>query len=117
LQFALFREALYLLEKGIASKEDIDAAVVYSFGRRLCITGPLASADMGGLDIYANISDYLFGSLSNATKSSPSLKRLVKNKHFGSKTGTGFYKWTRSFIQEMSTKRENELITFLKEEP
>src|SRR5690606_16016514 len=52
LQFALFREAQYILENGIASKEDIDAAVVYSIGRRLSVTGPLVSADMGGLDIF-----------------------------------------------------------------
>ncbi|MEO6188306.1 MAG: 3-hydroxyacyl-CoA dehydrogenase NAD-binding domain-containing protein, partial [Ginsengibacter sp.] len=43
LQFALFREAQFLLEQGIASKEDIDAAVTYGIGRRLPVTGPLMS--------------------------------------------------------------------------
>ena len=48
------------------SKEDIDAAVTYGIGRRLPVTGPLVSADMGGLDVFSAIADYLFNDLSNA---------------------------------------------------
>ncbi|MGX9135645.1 3-hydroxyacyl-CoA dehydrogenase family protein [Rummeliibacillus sp. JY-2-4R] len=50
LQFALYREAQSLYEAGVASKEDIDAAVTYSIGRRLPASGPLLSADMTGLE-------------------------------------------------------------------
>lgn len=113
LQFALFREAQFLLEEGIASKEDIDAAVTYSFGRRLSVTGPLVSADMGGLDIFSSISDYLFGSLSNAGRSLPVLKGLVEKGKFGSKTESGFYDWSPSFLRKMNLKREIELIRHL----
>ena len=60
LQYALFREAQSLLDEGVATKEDIDAAVTYSIGRRLPITGPLMTADMGGLDVFSAISNYLF---------------------------------------------------------
>jgi 3-hydroxybutyryl-CoA dehydrogenase len=116
LQFALFREALYLLQEGIASKDDIDAAVIYGFGRRLCVTGPFVSADLGGLDIYAEISDYLFESLTNSDRSFPVLKNLVNNKYYGCKTGKGFYEWTPSSSQEISIKREKELIRFLQNE-
>jgi len=116
LQFALFREAQYLLEQGVASKEDIDAAVTYSIGRRLPITGPLLSADMGGLDVFASISDYLFKDLSNADQSSEKLKELVSNHHFGQKNGEGFYLWDDSFSEEMNRKREEQLIRFLKED-
>src|SRR5699024_3513626 len=63
LQYALFREAQALLDAGAASKEDIDAAVTYSIGRRLPVTGPLMSADMGGLDVFSSISNYLFEDL------------------------------------------------------
>ena len=48
IQYAIFREAQYILEQGVASMEDIDAAVTYSLGRRLPITGPFMTADMGG---------------------------------------------------------------------
>ena len=116
LQFALFREAQYLLEQGIASKEDIDAAVTYSIGRRLPVTGPLLSADMGGLDVFASISDYLFKDLSNADQSSANLKELVAQRHFGQKNGAGFYLWDEKFSEEMNHKREEQLIRFLKED-
>lgn len=116
LQFALFREAQYLLEQGIASKEDIDAAVTYSIGRRLPVTGPLLSADMGGLDVFASISDYLFKDLSNMDQSSVNLKELVSQGHFGQKNGEGFYFWDEKFSKEMNQKREEQLIRFLKED-
>lgn len=116
LQFALFREAQYLLEQGIASKEDIDAAVTYSIGRRLPVSGPLLSADMGGLDVFASISDYLFKDLSNADQSSEKLKELVAQRHFGQKNGEGFYSWDEKFSEEMNHKREEQLIRFLKED-
>jgi len=116
LQFALFREAQYILENGIASKEDIDAAVVYSIGRRLSVTGPLVSADMGGLDIFSAISDYLFPDLSNAKGSLPTLKRLVEHNKLGSKNGEGYYVWDNSFSEKMNSAREAELIRFMKQE-
>ncbi len=114
LQFALFREAQHLLEEGIASREDIDAAVIYSFGRRLSVTGPFASADLGGLDIFSSISDYLFSNLSNAKTSSSLLKSIVKNGDYGSKSGRGFYEWTPKFIDFMNEQREDELIRQLR---
>ena len=116
LQFALFREAQFLLEEGVASREDIDAAVIYSIGRRLSVTGPLASADMGGLDVFSAISDYLFPNLSNAKSSLPILKNLVENNKLGIKTAKGYYTWNRSFSEEMNNSREAELIRFLKKD-
>jgi 3-hydroxybutyryl-CoA dehydrogenase len=116
LQAALLREALYLLELGVASKEDIDAAVTYSIGRRLPVTGPLASADMGGLDIFAAISDYLFKDLSNASQAPQILKSLIAENKLGQKTSEGFYSWDKQFSEDMNQKRELELIRFLKQD-
>jgi 3-hydroxybutyryl-CoA dehydrogenase len=116
LQFALLREALYLLEQGVASKEDIDAAVTYSIGRRLPVTGPFLSADMGGLDVYASICGYLFPELSNAGEPSPALMKLVAEGKYGQKSGEGFYKWEKAFSEQMNRAREQELIRFLKQD-
>jgi len=116
LQFALFREAQFLLEQGIASKEDIDAAVTYGIGRRLPVTGPLLSADMGGLDVFASISDYLFKDLSNTDQSSGKLKDLISQGHFGQKNGKGYYTWNEKFTEAMNHKREEQLIQFLKDD-
>lgn len=116
LQYALFREAQYLLEEGIASKEDIDDAVTYGIGRRLPVSGPLMTADMGGLDVFSAISDYLFQHLSSAEESLPALKKLVSEQKLGDKTGEGYYKWDEAFSKEYNQKREAELIRFLKKD-
>lgn len=114
LQYALFREAQALLDEGAAVKEDIDAAVTYSIGRRLPVTGPLMTADMGGLDVFSAISDYLFQDLSAARQSGDTLTGLIGEKKLGDKTGDGFYHWDESFSNKINTEREQTLIHFLK---
>ncbi|MCS0788625.1 3-hydroxyacyl-CoA dehydrogenase family protein [Cytobacillus firmus] len=116
LQYALFREAQYLLEEGIASKEDIDDAVTYGIGRRLPVSGPLMTADMGGLDVFSAISDYLFQHLSSAEESLPILKKLLEEQKLGDKSGEGYYKWDEAFSKQYNQKREAELIRFLKKD-
>ena len=114
LQYALFREAQSLLDEGVATKEDIDAAVTYSIGRRLPITGPLMTADMGGLDVFSAISNYLFEDLSTEDKSGAHLSNLVNQKKFGDKSGEGFYMWDQETSEAINAEREKTLIHFLK---
>lgn len=114
LQYALFREAQSLLDEGVATKEDIDAAVTYSIRRRLPITGPLMTADMGGLDVFSAISNYLFEDLSNEDKSGAYLSNLVNQKKFGDKSGEGFYMWDQETSETINAEREKTLIHFLK---
>ncbi|PID16169.1 3-hydroxybutyryl-CoA dehydrogenase [Sporosarcina sp. P34] len=116
LQFALLREAQHILQEGIATKEDIDAAVQYSIGRRLPVTGPFLSADMGGLDVYTDISNYLYKDLSNANQSTASMQELVDARELGSKTGKRYYEWDPSFTEEVHTAREKELIRYVKQD-
>lgn len=116
LQYALFREAQHLLEIGAASKEDIDAAVTYSIGRRLPVTGPFMTADLGGLDVFSSISDYLFSDLSDADESLHHLKNLVHENKLGEKTGEGFYDWENDFSENINQEREKELIHFMKQD-
>lgn len=114
LQYALFREAQALLDAGAASKEDIDAAVTYSIGRRLPVTGPLMSADMGGLDVCSSISNYLFEDLSTDQRSGKVLSQLANENKLGDKTGEGFYSWEPDVSAKMNEEREKTLIYFLK---
>lgn len=116
LQFALFREAQALLDAGVASKEDIDAAVTYSIGRRLPVTGPLQTADLGGLDIFYAISDYLFEDLSTEQKPGRTLSELAKSGKLGTKTGSGFYEWPEAQSRAVQAEREEVLIHFLKQD-
>ena len=116
LQFALFREAQYLYELGIASKEDIDAAVVYSIGRRLSVTGPLLSADLTGLDVVQDITSYLFEDLSATKQVGPSVATLTEQNHLGYKTGQGYYEWTDALSTTVNKEREQTLINHLKQD-
>lgn len=93
IQHALAREAISLLEQGIASAEDIDEVVKWSLGIRLAITGPLEQRDMNGIDVHHAIATYLYPDLENRTTPSPLLARKVADGHLGAKTGQGFYAW------------------------
>ncbi|WP_100397979.1 3-hydroxyacyl-CoA dehydrogenase family protein [Bacillus sp. FJAT-44742] len=116
LQYALFREAQYLYEEGVASIEDIDTAVHTSIGRRLGETGPFLTADMGGLDVFSAISDYVFPDLSKDKKSLPNLQKLVSEGSYGQKSGKGYYRWDKDFHLSMSKNRDKELIRWMKKD-
>ncbi|HEY8893134.1 MAG TPA: 3-hydroxyacyl-CoA dehydrogenase family protein [Clostridium sp.] len=113
LQLALLREALYIVEKGWAKPEEVDKAMEYGHGRRLPVTGPLCSADLGGLDIFNNISSYLFKDLCNYTEPSKLLMDKVYGGELGSKSGIGFYNWTPEFLEKRQKERTEVLLYFL----
>lgn len=116
LQFALLREAQHLYESGVASVEDIDTAVELSIGRRLGLTGPFMTADLGGLDIFEAISNYVFSDLSNKETAFDSITGLVKDESLGEKTGRGYYEWDETTSERIKRKREEELIRWLKQD-
>ncbi len=113
LQFALLREALYIVEQGYAAPEDVDIAIEYSFGRRLPVTGPLRSADLGGLDVFNSISAYLFKDLCNQTEPFKLLSDSVSEGKLGTKGGAGIYDWTADEISSIQKKRNELLMYFL----
>lgn len=106
LQFALVREALLCLEEGIASAEDIDAIVRGSFGVRLAALGPLANADLGGLDTYRLILDYLAGELGERFAPPALLDALVERGRLGTKTSAGIADYTPESARELASRRD-----------
>jgi 3-hydroxybutyryl-CoA dehydrogenase len=110
LQHALWREAISLVEKGIADPEDIDRVVKYGFGLRLPFLGPLETADLAGLDLTCDIHQYLFPDLENRSTPSPLLKKLVAQKKIGVKTKKGFYHWTDESIKQIIQQRDQALL-------
>ncbi|MGZ3567845.1 MAG: 3-hydroxyacyl-CoA dehydrogenase family protein [Thermodesulfobacteriota bacterium] len=110
LQHALWREAISLVEKGIADPEDIDRVVKYGFGLRLSFLGPLETADLAGLDLVYDIHEYLFSDLENRSTPSPLLKRLVDQKTTGVKAKKGFYHWTDESIKQIIWQRDKALL-------
>jgi len=93
IQHALAREAISLLENGVASAEDIDEVVKWSLGIRLALTGPLEQRDMNGIDVHCAIAEYLYPDLENRTTPSDLLREKVRDGHLGAKSGQGFYTW------------------------
>lgn len=69
MQHALQREAMDLVDQGIAAPEEVDRVVKYGFGLRLALMGPLERADLGGLDITYRVQKYLLPYLCNQTTS------------------------------------------------
>ena len=87
----MINEAIIVLENGIASKEDIDTAMMYGANHKM---GPLALADLVGLDICLAIMETIFTETGDS-KYRPALtmKKMVRAGLLGQKTGEGFYKW------------------------
>lgn len=116
LQIALLREAFHIVESGIASKEAVDTTVKYSLGRRLSITGPFESADLGGLDIFYSIFSYLLPDLCSSTVMPSLLEQMVEQKNLGAKTGKGLYNWTPENLAKVKNYREKRLVELLKKD-
>jgi 3-hydroxybutyryl-CoA dehydrogenase len=114
LQFALYREALYCLKEGIASAGDIDMAVKGTFGFRLPTLGPLETSDLGGLDTFLNITEYLFKEIDRSTEAPEILREKVRQGKLGVKTGEGFFRYTPEEAQKKIKGRDRQFLRRLK---
>ena len=114
LQFAVVREALHLVEEGIASPADVDAVMKHGLGLRWALLGPLEIADLGGLDIFNTVGSYVAKSLSNATDSPKVLQDLVAAGKLGAKTGSGFYDYPPGKASALITERDEKLLEILR---
>jgi 3-hydroxybutyryl-CoA dehydrogenase len=109
MQHALWREAIYIVEQGIADAATVDEAVRNSFGLRLPQLGPLENVDMVGTDLTYNIHSYIFQDLCRDTEVSPLIADKVEKGDIGFKTGKGLQEWT----PEQIDKSKNDLNEYL----
>ena len=91
IQTAMFREVMSLLEQGVASAEDIDRAVMGSFGLRLSVQGVLRTMDLAGLDLMLKACAYLFPKIESGLAPPQVLADKVSAGDLGDKTGRGFF--------------------------
>ncbi|MEW6412229.1 MAG: 3-hydroxyacyl-CoA dehydrogenase NAD-binding domain-containing protein [Candidatus Zixiibacteriota bacterium] len=89
----LLNEAMHVLMEGVASAEDIDNAMKLGFGFNV---GPLTMADMMGLDVVMSWMENLLEELSeHKYNPCPILRKLVRARHLGVKTGSGFFEYDK----------------------
>lgn len=106
LQYALFREAISLVEAGVVMPEDIDLVLMHSFVPRYTSIGLFDHIDNAGLDLLANASNYLFPYLSTDQNAQDLILNHVREGELGCKAGKGVYVWHESEIKEMRRKAE-----------
>lgn len=92
LGYALYREALHLVETGISDPESIDRAVRNTMGLFLPLCGPFQWMDIsGGPALYGRAMETIFPSLDNAPAPRGPIRRLMEENAGGAETGHGFY--------------------------
>lgn len=87
---ALGVEAMHMLQEGVASPRDIDAAMELGYNHPM---GPIELSDVVGLDVRLDILEYLRKELGERFRPPQILKRKVRAGKLGKKAGEGFYVW------------------------
>jgi 3-hydroxybutyryl-CoA dehydrogenase len=109
IQGALMREALWLIEQGVASPEDIDATVRLSFGFRYAAAGPIMQKEHSGWDTTCAVAKIIWPDLTNADGPPPVLQRNVDEGRIGFKTKAGFFPWNDESIAKERARYERAL--------
>ena len=87
----MINEAIFALQEGIATAEDLDAGMKLGCNHPI---GPLALADMIGLDTMLSVMEVFYEGFNDPKyRPAPLLKEMVAAGHLGRKTGQGFYSY------------------------
>ena len=110
LQHALWREAISIVEQGIADAATVDECVKYGFGLRLPVLGPMENADLVGTDLTLAIHDYILRHIERSSEPSQMLKDLVDRGDLGFKSGQGFQSWSPEEIEATHQRLKTYLL-------
>jgi len=108
---AVIREAVNIVEIGLASPEDVDKAVQMGMALRFPVWGPLEHVDAVGFDICKSVQDTVLPEISDRKQASPLFAEMMATGCSGVKSGEGFYDWSKKDINAL-VKRRNDFIVF-----
>lgn len=111
LQYALLREAIALVESGVATIADVDRAVETTLAPRWSASGPLRLMDLAGLDTVEKVSAVIMPALSTASGVPAIVSELVADGAVGAKSGRGFYAWTPETLAAAVRERDDTVRT------
>ncbi len=113
-QIAIMREVWDLLDQGVASAEEIDAALSGSVGFRLAALGPLEVHDFGGLDIQTTVYRNLAPVIRSDAEIPQMVQDIVAKGHYGPKTGKGFHEYPPARLAERQSRRDRLFLALKK---
>jgi 3-hydroxyacyl-CoA dehydrogenase len=112
--YAILRECLDLVDRGIIDPEGLDLNVRWGIGYKLAVIGPMELLDMAGLDIYNAVGSYLNKDLCTSGEVSSTIRDKIDQGRLGMKTGGGIYDYTPEQIGELRAKRAAKLVAVRK---
>jgi 3-hydroxybutyryl-CoA dehydrogenase/5-formyl-3-hydroxy-2-methylpyridine 4-carboxylate dehydrogenase len=112
--YAILRECLDLVDRGIIDPEGLDLNVRWGIGYKLAVIGPMELLDMAGLDIYQAVGSYLNQDLSTSGEVSGTIRDLIEKGRLGMKTGGGIYDYTPEQIDKLRAARAGKLVAVRK---
>ncbi|MDH4103931.1 MAG: 3-hydroxyacyl-CoA dehydrogenase NAD-binding domain-containing protein [Thermoleophilia bacterium] len=112
--YAILRECLDLVDRGIIDPEGMDLNVRWGIGYKLAVIGPMELLDMAGLDIYNAVGSYLNQDLSTSGEVSKTIRDRIAEGKLGMKTGSGIYDYTPEQIDQLRGQRAAKLVAVRK---
>jgi 3-hydroxybutyryl-CoA dehydrogenase/5-formyl-3-hydroxy-2-methylpyridine 4-carboxylate dehydrogenase len=112
--YAILRECLDLVDRGIIDPEGLDLNVRWGIGYKLAVIGPMELLDMAGLDIYNAVGSYLNQDLSTSGEVSSTIRDRIAEGKLGMKTGSGMYDYTPEDVDRLRAERAAKLVAVRK---
>ena len=110
IQAAALREALALVEEGVATPQEVDTVIKTSIGRRWAVAGVFEIAEIAGLDLKLAIVEQLFPEIASTQEVSHLLRDKVAQGDLGFKSGKGFYEWPLEAAEALRQRVAHALI-------
>ena len=110
LQMVVLKEALWLVQNGFASPQDVDFVLKSSLGRRWSVAGVFEVLEIAGWDLISEVASEIAPDLDTSLDSLRLLDEKVEQGELGAKTGKGFYDWTPESVEATRSRIAHALV-------